>query len=289
MNYEELSMSSYDEMKLAIEEEKFMEEHGNKKKEKEKEKFNWREWSIEKIENNFSSLRSLIDINEKEICGQVKKIENEIDDAIKKKNSLEDKMEHASYDEKYDTTIYDEITIYEQKISNKRKEIDRVSELDKYVYQSIVLTAYSILENEINKYCRDCQKLFNLSIKLTDLNHNGVFRATTYLDKVVQMESEILGNHRWGKIKIINELRNDLMHYNGDLSVKREEMSSGEKSIKKAKDKYEKEFKVRCSNNEITITCNSALLIISQIEDFFKFVLRLGCKDKRRSFLKGAS
>lgn len=103
-----------------------------------------------------------------------------------------------------------------------------------------------------------------------------------YLDKVVKMESIIIGSSLLGKIKIINDLRNHLMHYNGCLSEKRDDLGCGEKSIENRLNIYHKELKVRISSSNVIITYDSAMNIIKYIETFLEFIYRLRFKDSRR-------
>ena len=282
MRDDELRMDYYEEIQLAKEEEEFRQKYGKKEDD---DNFSERELKISLLKNEFLNLKRLININNEQIRDEYKKLEKEIDYKMEQKNKLECRLEHANYIEKQESNdIYENINAYIKEISFINRKKNGVLDLEKYIYQSIVLTAYSILENEINKYCKECKHRFKLSIGLNDLNHNGVFRAVKYLDKVVIMEEEIMSNCKWGKIRNINDLRNDLMHYNGKLSAKKEELGLSEEKVQKTIDKYRRELKVRFSGSNILITYNSALYIIQCIEEFLEFILKLGYKDKRRKF-----
>ncbi|MNP80963.1 hypothetical protein D3C76_1792020 [compost metagenome] len=49
-----------------------------------------------------------------------------------------------------------------------------------------------------------------LKIKIDDLNDKGITRGVNYLEKVVEVE-KIKSDYIWGKMTVINDLRNDLI------------------------------------------------------------------------------
>lgn len=81
---------------------------------------------------------------------------------------------------------------------------------------SALLMLYGSLENELDLLCYNAQKFKKYGIDLADLNHKGIERSVTYLEKVVGLEG-IRRHHSWGELSRVGQLRNCIAHANGKV------------------------------------------------------------------------
>lgn len=85
------------------------------------------------------------------------------------------------------------------------------------IRHSLFTSTYSLLETFLNDLCSTLKKERNLLIDIGDLNGSGIFRAQTYLSKILHVEFP--SSHRsWQRIGNYNKLRNCLVHTDGQLS-----------------------------------------------------------------------
>jgi len=85
------------------------------------------------------------------------------------------------------------------------------------IRHSLFMSTYSLLETFLNDLCLTIKKERNILIDLNDLNGAGIFRAQTYLTKILHVEFP--SSHRnWQRICNYNKLRNCLTHTDGQLS-----------------------------------------------------------------------
>ncbi|MMZ64392.1 hypothetical protein D1872_267230 [compost metagenome] len=90
------------------------------------------------------------------------------------------------------------------------REVQMYHAITPLAFQSYLLTLYSVVEASIDRYCGICEKNMKLKIKIDDLNDKGITRGVNYLEKVVEVE-KIKSDYIWGKMTVINDLRNDLI------------------------------------------------------------------------------
>ncbi|BBA70036.1 hypothetical protein [Geobacter sulfurreducens] len=85
------------------------------------------------------------------------------------------------------------------------------------IRHSLFTSTYSLLEAFLNDLCSEVKKERNLLIDINDLSGAGIFRAQTYLSKILNVEFP--SSHRsWQRICNYNKLRNCLVHADGQLS-----------------------------------------------------------------------
>lgn len=60
-----------------------------------------------------------------------------------------------------------------------------------------------------------------LKLNLRDLSDEGIFKAQTYIKKVVGVEFPDDSSPEWGKILAYNVIRNCIVHNSGQLNVER--------------------------------------------------------------------
>jgi len=77
---------------------------------------------------------------------------------------------------------------------------------------SLFVTIYSTVENELNQLCRMYAKDDGLDVD--DLRGNGIQRACTFLTKVCRIDFP-QHSQEWKLLKEYNQLRNAIVHNNG--------------------------------------------------------------------------
>jgi len=96
--------------------------------------------------------------------------------------------------------------------------------LNQYKYpsmhrESILITLYNFLENQLNQLCKTISESIDGDIKLKDLYGQGISRALLYLSKVAQFDLSKMGREL-PNIKSVNLLRNQIVHNGGTLPEK---------------------------------------------------------------------
>jgi len=89
-------------------------------------------------------------------------------------------------------------------------------EFPQYQRKACFLMIFSILEEDLNQFCKTITVEQKLRISLSDISDRGIERAKTYLSKVVGIEFPET-SAEWEKIKIFRNIRNVLVHAAGYL------------------------------------------------------------------------
>ena len=88
--------------------------------------------------------------------------------------------------------------------------------------ESILITIYNFLENQLNQLCKIISESIDSKIKLKHLYGQGIERSFLYLSKVAEIDFSKMGREM-PYIRNVNELRNLIVHNGGILpSGKRE-------------------------------------------------------------------
>lgn len=82
--------------------------------------------------------------------------------------------------------------------------------------RSALITLFSFLEYQLDKLCRLFATDQEFSISLSDLKDTGIDRSYRYLTKVVGLEIDN-GTSTWRELKLIQGLRNAIVHDDGKL------------------------------------------------------------------------
>ncbi|MGM0825105.1 MAG: hypothetical protein ACQEUY_10320 [Pseudomonadota bacterium] len=77
--------------------------------------------------------------------------------------------------------------------------------------QSIILTIFSFIENELNTLCYILSESVNSSVLLKDLSGQGVERALLFLRKIAAFDLSALGSEV-AFIRGVNSVRNQIVH-----------------------------------------------------------------------------
>ncbi len=81
---------------------------------------------------------------------------------------------------------------------------------------SLFITIYTVLEDELMKTCNRLRESFNVDLKPSDLKGKGINRSRKYLKKVVVINFPDNTNE-WKEIRKFNLLRNTIAHSNGNI------------------------------------------------------------------------
>jgi hypothetical protein len=84
--------------------------------------------------------------------------------------------------------------------------------------RSTLVSIYSFLENAMNRLCRYLARKNSYSFALNDLKGEGIVRARNYLEKSAGADFNLL-NGEWSKLKLLNKVRNCIVHCEGDVSA----------------------------------------------------------------------
>ena len=83
--------------------------------------------------------------------------------------------------------------------------------------RSAFLSLYGFLEHELDKLCVLYKKTKNYKIDFRDLKDLGIERSIKYLEIVAALPID-KGSNKWGEVKLIQKIRNLIMHNDGKLS-----------------------------------------------------------------------
>ncbi len=81
--------------------------------------------------------------------------------------------------------------------------------------KSAFLTLYAFLEYELDRLANQLRIESKLVVQPSDLSGQGVFRSLSYMEKVVVLDIDKA--EVWGKIARLNELRNLIVHNDGNI------------------------------------------------------------------------
>lgn len=87
------------------------------------------------------------------------------------------------------------------------------------VRYAIFIAMYSQFEHYLNETCKELEPLHK--IKLSDLDHRGIKKASVYLTKVAGIKSPF-SDTSWQKLSDLNKLRNQIVHANGIIESTQE-------------------------------------------------------------------
>lgn len=125
----------------------------------------------------------------------------------------------------------------------------------KYWYEPLscnylILLVYSILEDSLNRICKEIELHSGLNITLNDFAGKGIERATNYITKVAGI-ANIRDHKNWQHIKSYAVVRNAIAHSNGRI----EDI--------KDREKVPKTIKLDKTSGEITLN-------FGDIREFYK-------------------
>lgn len=139
-------------------------------------------------------------------------------------------------------------------------KVAHLHSISPFAFSSCLLSTYSIMEACLDRYCIICSEKFRHKVQLSDMQGKGVQRALAYLDKVIQIEN-VTSDGLHGKIKVINDLRNDLIHRAGVAVPKKAAVYKAELNIELSEE------------GVIEVLYENAVYVHHLCDQFIKFVL----------------
>lgn len=82
------------------------------------------------------------------------------------------------------------------------------------ICESLFITSYSIVEIYMNDLCERYAESRSLRIRYKDLAGQGIERASTYLDKIIDKGS-FKSTQLWNQVRVLGKLRNAFIHNEG--------------------------------------------------------------------------
>lgn len=97
-------------------------------------------------------------------------------------------------------------------------ELHRIESVFRRAFRySAIVTIHSLLETSMNSMCSFLQKKHGYGPGLQDIKGDGIERSRLYLSKVCGIEFPDT-SHEWQELQKLNQLRNCIVHANGDVS-----------------------------------------------------------------------
>lgn len=148
-------------------------------------------------------MRSFIDNTENQIKESIQRYRDKVGTTVREENLGEGADFSTRIHQGLDDETWDLDTIFETHFPNLQR-------------RSALITVFSFLENELDELCRLCQEEQSLKIAIKDISGKGIERATTYLDKIVGINT---GRSApiWRELTSIQKVRNIIVHQNGKL------------------------------------------------------------------------
>jgi len=96
-----------------------------------------------------------------------------------------------------------------------------VNEFTNLMRSSFFISLYSYLEAWLNNECRESQmENPHIKISLDDINGAGIYRAKTYLVKVLDTSFPFSNDRNWERIQWFSKIRNCIVHNEGKVKDK---------------------------------------------------------------------
>lgn len=92
-----------------------------------------------------------------------------------------------------------------------------VDEFINLMRSSFFVSIYSYLEAQLNKECRESQHDTQIKISLDDIHGAGIYRAKTYLVKILDTSFPFDDDTTWEQIQWFNKIRNCIVHNEGKV------------------------------------------------------------------------
>lgn len=82
---------------------------------------------------------------------------------------------------------------------------------------SAILAIYAYLELSMNNVCFLVKQKHKLPVDVTDFKGDGIERSKLYLEKMGKLDFSTV-NPVWARVRLLNKVRNCIMHANGDAA-----------------------------------------------------------------------
>lgn len=88
------------------------------------------------------------------------------------------------------------------------------------LFESVLVSAWGIMEAEFKGYCNAMKKEMGIDIAYSDLKGSAIERFRNYTLKVLKLDFGLKDEH-WENLKAINEIRNSIVHTEGNVGNKK--------------------------------------------------------------------
>ena len=133
-------------------------------------------------------------------------------------------------------------------------------------YNISVVALYSIVEYSIDSYCNKFQQTHRIKILLSDISGKGLQRTAVYMEKIMKLGT-IRDDMKWSKIKVINTLRNDIVH-RGGYQIPKENLRLYKEQLNIENPLYPDQICITYENVcDIYDICKSYLRFVFSLED----------------------
>jgi len=126
----------------------------------------------------------------------------------------------------------------------------------------LVLLIYSLIEDTLNRICKEIEQNLHLNISLNDFAGKGIERATNYIIKVAGIEN-VRNHESWKDIKRWSIVRNAIAHSNCRIDdvIKIEEVA--------------KIVNIDKSSGAIVLNFNNVKKFYETLKSYLEYVFRL--------------
>lgn len=129
-------------------------------------------------------------------------------------------------------------------------------------YSSFVIAIFSFFEYELNRICRILEVKDESNIILKNIYSQGISRAKIFMEKVCHLD--LPSENLWEELVNINKVRNCLVHSNGEVSKKDENLMSDIEKLRLIKIETNRITKIKT----IKITKEYCSFVIEIIEKY---------------------
>ena len=143
--------------------------------------------------------------------------------------------------------------------------IDRNDKLQRHFgifYSSFIIAIFNFLEHELDGVCRTFSIKDKSKITLKDIRGRGIRRAKIFIEKICNLD--LPSENLWQELEGMNEVRNCLVHSNGEINEENKNLLSYVKKSEKIKIEENRTKKIKT----IKITKEYCFFVIKIVEEY---------------------
>ncbi|MEY8847194.1 hypothetical protein AB9K26_00105 [Psychroserpens sp. XS_ASV72] len=172
----------------------------------------------EKLDHTFEFLKAFLEVQFENYIAlhdfmetHISSVQKEIDEKYDEVDKIEDKLEWNVAMEQLELELESDLFRFEHEFPNRIR------------YSAIVQT-YSMLEVYLKWLCNNLQRINNLPFGIADLKgSNDLDKGKLYIKKIYNLDFNKL-NPEWSFLSNMRKIRNQIIHNNGDFTVKDKEI-----------------------------------------------------------------
>lgn len=140
---------------------------------------------------------------------------------------------------------------------------------------SIIINLITFLEIELHSYCTELRKSLDIKIKHTEIKGNILEQFKAFTNKVCALGIEF-GTQNWKRLKELTELRNCIVHYDGQVEDWYGRKFSRVELIERLGTKFE--FVRILENQFIELNEDAGVESISIVQEFISYIYEVSLK-----------